>query len=404
MKNIRKLILASMTSMILSACGGGGSDAGTTEGRVTGNGNSGGAPVNAEGIFKSSYDTNVFFSPDAGFNSTYDGFLGQNSKGCIESYNDYYYETENTLIFGNPDLREADFKQAATWIEKNFNESLAVMGITKKQYFSARGNIRLKAISHLGLSLSGLTGDEPYGAFTLLTVDERGMYSQMERQDRAYKMLVSASSEDLKGTLLDGKTYENYESEWQFILEDKIYVCLHENTNSWGWGEGHSAGITIGAPSVYTPKNVEQLIKHELIHAIQWALGGFYNGMAFPRWFTEGQAVYLSGMEVAKKSEHAEFDPTRVLSYWDETGDPSIGYKHYALAYQYLAEANGHSAILNMMKQSKLYFSTNTLEGEEQEAYTKAFNESMVKMDDSQLTAEDFRINYQSIMNDYANQ
>lgn len=406
MKSLKQILTVSFTAFILTACSGDEQGSVDNTDRVTGGDtNNGNAPVNVSGSFKSAHETGIFFSAES-LGYVRDEYMGINSYDCQSSYADRYYETENTLIYGNPNLPESDFQQAANWIENNFSTALNAMGITKGEYFALRGNLRLEALESLQFQLYALDKNEKYGTFEI--PEQYGVNGYMTSEERAkwsYEAIYKATSKDVVETLLSEPNGPGFTAENQILTEDKLYVCLHEKDSPWGWGEGHSLGLNIGAASIYTPSQVEQLIQHELIHTIQHALAGFIDWLPTPRWFSEGQAVYLSGMEVAHKSKHSEYDPTSVVTFWDEYGDPSDAYKHYGLAYEYLVEANGHDKVLNMMKQLK---GTSNWRWEwnmpEQQKYVEIFDSlNMQKANGKLLTVEDYRLNYQSIMSDYAN-
>jgi len=155
------------------------------------------------------------------------------------------------------------------------------------------------------------------------------------------------------------------------------------------------------------PDNINKLIKHELIHTIQHAISADFDSFKLPRWFSEGQAVYLSGMSVAKKADHNEYDPTLVVSFYDEYGDSFLAYEHYGLAYQYVNDANGPSSILSMMTNLKVqthdYSTQLNSELEENHNYVEVFNNHMKQQNGSALTVSEYRENYHSLMTTYAN-
>ena len=153
------------------------------------------------------------------------------------------------------------------------------------------------------------------------------------------------------------------------------------------------------------PHEVDKIIKHEIIHTIQYALTANFEGLGLPRWFSEGQAVSLSGMNVAHKSKHSEYDPTLVVYYNDEIGDQATAYSHYGLAYQYLKDTNGQSSIISFMKDVKqvTYDFSKQLNSplEEYHGYVEAFDKSMKQLNGASLTVEQYRYDYHSLLTDY---
>ncbi len=394
MKFFTNNLLISLAVIItLSACGGRGDEGSPQTSHSNKNNDGNDNNITISGSFNSSYDTGKFFSTEQ--MPSYQQY-GRNAKHCYQSFNDYYFETENTMVFGNPDLPDTDFKQAAQWVENNFNAALTAMGISKAEYFSNRYSIRLEGLKHIRNQLSSRyynTFDYPNN-FDALTYDQ-----QIDWATKSAKQLSKRKAVDL----LINDPYSPFQTESQAVLEDKVYVCLHEKNTSNGWGEGSLVGITIGAPSITTPHDVEKIIQHELIHTIQHALTSNFEGLGLPRWYSEGQAVLLSGMDVAKKSDHNEYDPTLVVSYYDEVGDQAIAYSHYGLAYQYLKDANGQTSIVNMMKGMKniTYDYSKQLNSplEEYHGYVEIFNNSMKQKNGSELTVQEYRDDYHYLLN-----
>lgn len=347
-----------------------------------------------QGAFKSAYDTGVFYSTDLEY--SYQEY-GINGEYCGRRYNDYYFESDTTLVFGDDSLPESDFKQAATWIEESFDFALSAMEVTKSEYFNSRNQVRLAATKYL-ISELRTKGYE--------AVEYPESYSDWSNTERANWATETAKSMDTEQivALLINDPFSPYSTPEEIILEDKIYVCLRENNNTSDWAEGNLMGITIGADSVYTPKNVEQSIRHELIHTIQHALTANFETLGLPYWFSEGQAVLLSGMEIAKLSEQDDYDPVLVVDYYDEYEDSSFANKHYGLAYQYLKDANSQAAIIDMMKDIKTvtYYSTeqDNSDNEEFYGYVEMFNAQMKLPNGDPLTVKDYRNYYHFLLDD----
>jgi hypothetical protein len=396
MKLINKNMFIILTTIItLSACGGG-ADEGTKQ---TNNSNSSnvnnGDSATITGQFLSSHDTGKFYSTEG--MPSYQQY-GKNAKHCYQNYNDYYFETDKTMVFGNQNLPESDFKQAASWVETNLNSALIAMGISESEYFNARYRVRLAGLKHIRNRLNY----KEYDSFTY--PNEFDNWNNEQQVDWATKTAKSINSEEAVNLLINDP-YSPYQTASEAVLEDKIYVCLHENSNPYGWGEGNLVGITIGAASITVPNDVDKLIQHELIHTIQQALTANFEEFGLPRWFSEGQAVALSGMNIANKTNHNEYDPTLVVSYYDEYGDPSSAYEHYGLAYQYLKDANGQSVILKMMKDIKIltydYSSQLNSELNEYHGYVEVFDAQMKQSNGNHLSVKEYRDNYHSIMSEY---
>lgn len=382
---LNKPLVISSLILTLSACGG------SEHGEQSPN------TSTVSGQFYHSTDTGKFFSTEE-FPS-YEQY-GGNARHCYQSYNDYYFESEKTMVFGNPKLPESDFKQAATWVENNLASALTSMGISEQEFFSLRTNIRIDARKNLRnlfryKSIDNFTYPDGYDSW-----EEQQVF------DWATNKVKGLSDNEIESILLSSFDYK-YQSKQDFVIEQKIYVCLHEKTNDWGWGEGTPIGITIGAESIATPNDVNKLIQHELIHTIQHAISADIDGSKLPHWFSEGQAVYLSGMSVAKKTNHNEYDPTLVVYFSDQYGDSSLAYKHYGLAYQYIKDSNGQPSIVTMMKKMKTlthdYSIQLNSELKENHNYVEIFNAQIQQQNGNSLTVTEYRDNYHSLMTTYAN-
>ncbi len=392
MNKLISIIGVSSVSIMLSACGGSSDD--------SPNENSSNyippSSSTVSGLFFNSSDTGKYFSTEG--SPSYEQY-GQNARHCYQSYNDYYFESKKTMVFGNPDLPDSDFKQAATWVENNLASALTAMGISEHEFFDAKSSVRISRLKEIRSFLS----QKAYPYFAYPT--EFDTWTSEQQNAWATRTTKNLTKNEIINLTLNDPFSQKSEAE--IILEDKIYVCLHENTQPYGWGEGTAIGITIGAESIVVPDNINKLIQHELIHTIQHAISADIDGFKLPRWFSEGQAVYLSGMSVAKKSNHNKYDPTLVVSFYDEYSDPSLSYEHYGLAYQYLNDANSQPSILAMMKDLKVRTFDFSLqlnsELDENHNYVEAFNIHINQQNGNSLSVNEYRDNYHSLMSSYVN-
>ena len=96
-----------------------------------------------------------------------------------------------------------------------------------------------------------------------------------------------------------------------------------------------------------------------------------------------------------------------MVTFWDEYGDPSDAYKHYGLAYQYLADANSASSIFEMLteigSQRIDWQLQNSVSFPEIHNYVEAFDKHMKQHNGTPLTVEQYRNNYHGLMSSYAN-
>ena len=385
---------------LLTACGGGSDDSDVS------------SVTSVSGSFKQSAETGVYYSPDINGIYDYDN-LGYYASTCREN-RDSYYETDNVYVFGNPELSESDYETAANWVESYFQNALNLMGLTAEEYFAERTIARQYARELLLASLESLR-NTPWLTFGdyVLPDEIQAISDSSDFNEAVYEWAVTqatnADAQDVIDTLIaNDPTFDVYSS---LELDNKLYVCLHENTNSYYWGEGTYAGIVIAAPSVYTPSSIDELITHELIHTIQKVFSqDATTSLRLPRWWLEGQATYVSGMGAVSKSEHDEYDPTLVVSNSDEVYSDDA-YGHYPLAYQYLEEANSRETLVSFMSQLKSLVSNAYSEeynndlsiSVEDYQFINLFNDTMVDMEGNALTVEQWRNDYHSYMNDWNN-
>lgn len=390
-RRLKKLCLAQFVLLSLVACGGGEDEGNNAENFIP--------PSNiaVNGKIQHSADTGKYFS----YGEDHFGGYGHNAYHCAENYNDYYYETDNFMIFGNPALPLSDFESAAKWVESNLSSALTSFGISKSGYFDARGRARISVLNHIrfGLESQYYSNVEYPAEFDNMSFESQVMWATTKAKQLSDEEIL---------TLVREYPYDENKLESEIFLEEKIYVCLHENQGAYGWGEGTPMGITIGAESVSTlPYNVDKVVQHELIHTFQHALSSSYEGSKLPRWFAEGQAVYLSGMNIAEKQNYGDYHPTSVIDFTDEYGDVSQAYEHYGLAYKYLAEANSKSVINDMLKHVGELNHSWMVQGDadykENHNYVEAFEQHIKQQDGTPLSVHQFREDYHQIMSAYAN-
>ena len=488
---LKKSLLSLTLTSILAGCGGG--DSGSSS-------NTNSTPV--MGSFKNALETGVYFS-----NSNAPQEYGLNGAHCANYANEYYYETTNTLIYGEASLPDSDFEQAAEWVESALAEAAQKMNTTAAEYFALRDNyspsflqIMLTEISEslekdrmfipqYYVWVEQLASNEldaetyDYIASSLLNI----VYESNGEPDSGYEGLVDwlpedyldLSDEDKLQALVtvisqiaeleasgevtspgltlielpndidlwevrsqfysleerrvfpvENYLYEafkalsndeqneliSYYLSWlqsqsatvpsldEVTYKTKLYVCLTNNTQSSTWGEGTRLGISFSAPSVYSQKNAEQTIVHELIHTYQLAFTSSPVTFSFlPRWLLEGQAVYLSGQNIAKLSNYANYDPVSVVNYYDEYGDIEEAYEHYGLAYSYIHENND----INNIKQA--YEALNGLYSDATFSDTVSVSSTLKEQfelylkdkDGNALSYDDFKQNYYDYMSNW---
>jgi len=139
-----KTLLASLiASSVLVGCGGG----------------SGGGSKNpvaqlplADGVFQESMDTKIYFTP-------YAEYAGEYARNCSETYNDYYFESENFLVYGPRSLPETDFRYAAHLAEEGYAKILPEFGFDAEIMKMLRPSVSPEFMRHL--DVTGIFGGLP---------------------------------------------------------------------------------------------------------------------------------------------------------------------------------------------------------------------------------------------------
>ncbi|MGO1463337.1 MAG: hypothetical protein ACTHV7_13550 [Oleiphilaceae bacterium] len=209
------------------------------------------------------------------------------------------------------------------------------------------------------------------------------------------------------------------------LPRDALVVCLSPGMRGKQFGEGSQFGIQV-PPEVSTyHSKVGEIFTHEIVHFVQsnTADVGQPNPFAvMPRWFTEGQAVYLAGQSRASVNHHHQINAADITNWHAEqisNEDTGLLYKHYGLAYQYVHENNGTAAILNMMQSMKTntdapqvwqrykpFDNENPAASDKDPglAFGRAFAEHIDDHTGADLEFERYRTDYHTLMNGWASQ
>ncbi|GAA6203684.1 hypothetical protein [Thalassotalea sp. SU-HH00458] len=386
--NKLKLLFIAVIAFALTACGSSADDSSVETGKIGANPDS---SSYVSGDFKHS-STSGYHYPEFYISS------------CVSALDGYYFESENVLVFGLQNYGEDDFKNAATLVDNNLSSAFSEMGITKSDLDAYRPKYdrsvaRNTIINYLsGYSLNGVdysTGDVdsdfvyPVGWETMSDEDKYAYYVAYwnSLSDQKHDELVSGFF------ALYPANYENY------IVSKKIIVCLDERMGD--GGEATVLGMNIGPKSSGGTTN-SALVLHELIHMIQKNIANPLDESErlLDRWFSEGQAVYLSGQKTATSVNGQT--PVHVKTIVDENAyfsSPGLAYEHYGLAYKYLAEYNPKESMVSLLEDIRYYRKADTsymLNNSSKDSFRYAFDENMKKADGTQLTLDEYENYYGS--------
>lgn len=397
-------ILYLIIAASLTGCGGGdsSSDSGVDNGGNTSGGSDGITYVAGE--FKKAHDFSHYYPSDLLIS-------GNGAAECIYQFSDNYFESANTLIYGNPSLPDTDFKYAATMIENNFSKALNLMGLNRTQFDSYRPRY-IPSVSNNMINFLEWHEDLDGNSQDITNIDSDFVapagWSTMESNARSsvIKGYWNSVTNEKQSELIDlfNQRYSSNLTD-DYSIPEKIVVCLDTTRDSVLYGQGTLLGMNIAPNSKSGRSDAEQVIFHELIHTIQLnvstpvdAIGGVND-----TWFMEGQASYLAGQKVAGSA--SGFYPVDVVHFTevDTVFQDNLGvaYEHFAKAYGYIDNYSGKERALSLLLDVRHYKgdgTTYSYYGVSSDRFSEAFGANMLKADKSQLTIEDFRSNYQYIM------
>lgn len=403
-----KILSMSLIALSITACGGSsGSDSKTPD--SSGSTNTGGSGSSyVAGTFKKSVNTGEFYiKSDPGAPYVEQEF-GSMARDCVSVNNDYYFETDRVMVFGSQSLNEDDFKKVATKVENNLDATLSSMGTNFSEFMSGRLSLALFASrnSITGIQLMDIDGKPD---FTKMTDNEIATWSF------AYFDSMS-TSEQVAFSIEAGRALGKDYTEQQVLYKEKIYVCMDESSSTTVLGEGNRLGLSVAVPGLFNIGAQDELVKHELVHTVQQGIIHSFNGNMLPKWFLEGQAVYLSGQPIASQSEHNEVNVPYFVSVFDDAGtDSGVQYRHYGMAYKYLQDSNGIKKMVDFLRaindgeyiyaQKQLpvgyNFDLNRGATVESTAFIVAFDEMMmIKKNGQSLIMNDWKYNYHNIMSE----
>jgi hypothetical protein len=411
--NFTKALSLSVLALVLTACGGSGSSDSGTGSNNTGTGNNGGSSNNGSGSyvsgqFKNSGDTGEYYIKSDLNSGFVEQEFGSLARKCVTDNNDYYFESDRTMVFGSRSLDKDTFKRVATLVEDNLDGALSLMSMTYSELIEERSSIATFAIRHVRTALPIMDFYGKPDNYDDMSSHEQMLWGLMYFDSLSKADQVNFAIEAGKEL---GMTYEQKD----VLYKDKVYVCLNESGSTTNVGEGNRIGLSLSVPVLFNISGLDELVTHELIHTAQYALVRSLEGGILPKWFVEGQAVYLSGQSIAQHSDHSLVTVPNYVSSFDQEHDLDIGelYRHYGLAYKYLQDANGTQKMKQLLgavnENNIVYhtnelpydynFNTNAVNTTHSTAFIVAFDEvNMLKKNSDSLIMNDWVHNYHTVM------
>ena len=415
-----KLIISVLFVCLLSACGTS-SDSNSTESQNASAKSSNNTTKSADyvpGDFKHSANTGMY-AP------IHDSVYGNLGFDC-SLHNDYYFETENAVVFGSKSFSEDDFRYTATLVEQQLPVALSKFDMTQAEFNEARPHF-ITRISHDVIDymsagwefvldeqyyFNDITDLELTTEFKILAWDYLSSLEKYKFVSAYWNKLSKAEQIELAQHYVDAYAKVHQNSDFNPVngygnvyVPEKIMVCLTTQMDSQVYGEGTILGMNL-PPKSHATRNYndeEQVVLHELIHTIQQNVAGPVRtaGRLMDHWFLEGQATFLADQTTASSANG--HNPVDVVTWSDESmfSDAGTAYKHYALAYSYIdsTSSNNMKKMLNDIRTYRgvgEFTPMNLISGA---AFEFAFDSNMKNKGGDNLTLQEFRSNYHSLMN-----
>lgn len=428
---MRKLIyrVGVVASLILLMIGCGG-DGGSSSGGSGSTGISSSSYVS--GSFKSIYDPANSDSAIAKSLMPYSqndlGYCGY-GEGLSS---DRYYESARVIVLGSDSLSADDFRWGATLGELALDRGLSAMKVSHSEYIDMKSGISVaasQAISQMIESIYLYYGEAPY--LSILTdafhgglvfhsygsesVPSLSSFSGKFATDtdsarRAVRVALAAMTsseelalyEDLYSEMVNqGIDIENDLNLFDVIPEniDKMVVCLSAQRSNSEWGMGTRQGFEVAAKSATQRSDDLQIATHEVIHHLQATITEpTTGGASLERWFSEGQAIVLSGMK-SNSGNHNRYTLDVInaqdgADYYAAYGDNE--YPDYGQAYKWFVSKFGSNAQFDFLYSLRASDSMDLDTSGHSDAFIDQFNSLTVASCDYDCSydLDDFRSDY----------
>jgi hypothetical protein len=343
MKYIKTLPILFIIALT-TACGGGSdSSSGTTNTPSNNN-----PPASANGEFKRAQNTGRYFgfSQSVHAENRFSDDFNFGATTCVQEYDNYYYETDSALIYGDSTLPNSDFTRVASWIEAEKQNVASLFGFASiNDLLEMRNDVAPAALRIVY---------DSYYLETFTSIDYPDNFDTMDfnQQSAWFARYFRALPKPDQNSIID-EILSSMNLSWSledYRLNDKLLVCINKNASDNEYAHGGRYGVSIAAPSVNSRSDAPQIIRHELIHTAQRSLyDSYHSSTLLPRWFIEGQAVFLSGQDIAN-SRSANYKSPTFVNFSDESNvDFGEVYRHYGLAYKYLQDNNSLADMINII-------------------------------------------------------
>tara|TARA_Y100000588_G_scaffold394265_1_gene513831 strand:- start:12295 stop:13626 length:1332 start_codon:yes stop_codon:yes gene_type:complete len=428
-----------VASLTFSLVGCGGSD-GAGSGVDSGGSGSTGISSNSyvSGSFKSRYDPANSSSVIArNLNPDNQNDLGYCGYGEGLS-SDRYYESARVIVVGSDSLPADDFRWGATLGELALDRGLNAMKISHSEYIDMKSGISMAASQAISGMIENIYANTGFAAEYNLThyqailenafdgnpvthsygteiVPHLSSFAGKFATDtdsarRAVRVALAAMTsseelalyEDLYSEMVNqGIDVDNDINLSDVIPENinKMVVCLSAQRSSSEWGMGTRQGFEVAAKSATQRSDDLKIATHEVIHHLQATITEpTTGGASLERWFSEGQAIVLSGMK-SNSGNHNRYTLDVInaqdgADYYAAYGDNE--YPDYGLAYKWFVSKFGSNAQFDFLYSLRASDSMDLDTSGHSDAFIDEFNSLTVASCDYDCSydLDDFRSDY----------
>ncbi|MGI2224756.1 hypothetical protein [Shewanella frigidimarina] len=325
---MKKYPLTLLAVFVLSACGGGGDESNTDSGTDPA------TPPSSNYV-----SGNVVQSGSNGYLEYPTTDIGSGYY-CADN-SDKYFESASVIVYANSAVSDNDMMAVATNVQNNAEPAYNAMKFTELSLSDFKPEYSPQIASNL----------INYREYNNQSVSEyvySGIYNQVEWHS-FYEIAEHYQSLSPKETLVANEyliKFHDQDDSYFSKRSKKIVVCLSPGMGNSRFAEGTFHGINFAEPKADNRVLQSVYAKHELIHHVQMqhyriSSGGAILIYSLPRWLTEGQAIYLAGQSIAKRSEVSSTS----IDDMNNALDLNLYYPEYGLAYSYIHLNNNIDAI-----------------------------------------------------------
>ncbi|MDW1835731.1 hypothetical protein R7P65_10660 [Vibrio sp. Vb0718] len=383
MRNLKFGVGIVMSLILLTACSS--EDGGNENGSL---GSTGISPDSyVEGSFKDANATNLnhMLNPN------------QSDLGweCALNSDGRYFESDRVIVVGESGMPDDDYLWGATLGERSLDRALAAVGLTHEQYLSLKPGVSTEIAKRItsmlteidyinsgdptlsinlyddevldryfdGATRAGLYDAQPVSDWRVISdyIINNGLSGVTPWTTRLFEVELQRMTHqeqaelyaDLKTEFEANAAYVDATPVDVFDSIAKMVVCLSSTRSNSEWGMGTKTGFEVAAKSAVQRSDDLTIAAHEVIHHLQITITAPLDGnIALERWYSEGQAVKLSGMTITSDKGHGRLtlDVTGFSESQDIYGFANPNeYPDYGQSYNWFLSKFGQNAGIDFL-------------------------------------------------------